>query len=262
VNEEQYMAGADDWDKALEEMKQATSEMSAIEVNENDVVNRKRGFGCRLWLIIPIVIVLFIGLMISIGFISGYMEGTRLVPGDASNFDPSVELEAVQRFAGDDVRFLEMMVNYIRPDGTMDLNASYKPSVEYVFVRLSDDQPAGVPVGAPGYRGDDAIYEYVIVEINPPFRNISVTTNGSTSGYVDLGMSRSIRSVPPSIDLPENVSPPTCEVEQLWQIAKSYDAPEDNAVATIKYTHEGYHFMIRDVNVDLKFTEECVVVQP
>lgn len=254
------MTDIGDWDKAVEEMKKATTEMTPVEVAEK--YRNKRGFGCRLWMIVPIIIVLFFGCIFASGYLFGYIEGTRPVPGDASNFDPSIDLETIQKFAGDDVRFLEMNVNYIRPDGTMDLNATYKPSVEYVFVRLSDDQPPTVPVGAPGYRGDDLHYEYVIVEINQPFRNISVTTNGSTSSYVDLGMSRSTRSVPPSIDIPENVSPPTCPVEDLWQIAKSYDAPLDNAVAVIEYTHEGYHFTIRDVKVDLRFTEDCVVVKP
>jgi len=255
------MADTNDWDKAVEDMKRATNEMTPAEVVEKYGRGRRRGFGCRLWLIIPIVVVLFIGLILSSGVIFGYIQGTRLVPGDASNFDPTADFEAIQTFAGDDVRFIEMTVNYIRPDGTMDLNASYRPSVDYVFVRRSDDQPTDVPVGAPGHRGDEPQYEYVIVEINQPFRGISVTTNGSTSSYVDLGMSRSTRDVAASIELPEWVAPPTCSIEQLWQVAKSYDAPDENAVAVIEYTHEGYHFMIRDVKVDLKFTEDCVVVQ-
>ena len=254
------MADIGDWDKAVEEMKRATGEMTPIEVTKNGKISRR--YGCRLWILGLLMIPLFFGCIIASGYVFGYIEGTRIIPGDTSNFDPSVELETIQKFAGDDVRFLEMTVNYIRPDGTMDLNASYKPSVEYVFVRLTDDQPPTVPVGAPGYSGDDLHYEYVIVEINQPFRNISVTTNGSTSTYTDLGMSRSTRSAPPASQIPENVSPPTCAIEELWQIAKSYDAPLDNAVAVIEYTHEGYHFMIRDVKVDLRFTEDCVVVQP
>jgi len=258
---EQNMADINDWDKAVEDMKRATNELSPTEVSEKYHSKRRRWGGCRLWLFLLISIALFFGLLFASGHIFGYIQGTRVVPGDASNFNPSVEFETVQTFAGDDVRFLEMTINYIRPDGTMDLNASYKPSVDYVFVRRSDDQPPDVPVGAPGHRGDEAQYEYVTVEINQPFRNISVTSNGSTSSYVDLGMSSSVRSVPPSIELPEWVSPPTCSIKQLWQIAKSYDAPLDNAVAVIKYTHEGYRFTIHDVSVDLKFSEDCVIVQ-
>lgn len=245
------MVDTGDWDIAMKSMKDADDER-----------NGKPKKSRRGYLLILLVIGVFaigLGGIFGIGHVMGILEGTRSVPGDPENFNASTSLQEVQLFAGDDVRFIEMTMNQVRPDGTLDLNAKYEPSVEYVFVRQTDSPPDNAPTDSIGY-------EYVIVNINRPFREVNSSTGDVNSGYVDWGMSRSTRDVPASDVIPERVVPPTCAIKELWQIAKSYDVPIIDTVAVIKYTQDGYRFTMKDVAIDvdveLQFTQDCVVVKP
>jgi hypothetical protein len=225
------MADTGDWDIAMESMKDMDEERNS------DPKKSRRGY-LLIVLILGVVIIVLGGVFV-MSNITGTPQGTHAIPGDPANFNASTSLQEIQLFAGDDVRFIEMTMNQVRPDGTLDLNAKYEPSVEYVFVRQT---------------GDNADYEYVIVTIKRSFGEVN-RSNG------DGGMSRSTRDVPASDVIPDRVVPPTCAIEDLWQIAKSYDVPIDNAVAVIQYTQDGYHFTMADEDVDLQFTAACVVVQ-
>ena len=134
--------GTDDWDQAVESNNQNDDEIYSIK-------RTRGGYGCRIWLLILSLVPLFFACGIAIIFISGIAEGTWFVPGDPANFDPLEVFEEVQNHAGEDVRFLGMQMKFIRPDGTLDLHASYNPSVEYVFVRSADKRQKMFPLVRP-----------------------------------------------------------------------------------------------------------------
>lgn len=223
------------------------------------IKQQKRTSGCRIWLAILGFTLLLATCIIGMMFMSGVTEGTWFVPGDAANFEPLTALEEVQNFAGDDVQLVEIKMDYVRSDGTLDLNADYRPSIDYVFIRAVNAEPNDIPLGAPGYQEGDTAYELVTISINRPFRNISVTSGSHSSNYIDFGMSRSIRDLHSTATIPEAVSMPTCPIDELWNLAQDYDAPS-NAVAVIEYKDNQYHFQIRDVRIDLTFDADCNLV--
>jgi hypothetical protein len=48
----------------------------------------------------------------------------RAVPGDATRFDPLAALDEAQALAGEGAQLASLTAQYVRADGTMDLNAS------------------------------------------------------------------------------------------------------------------------------------------
>lgn len=175
-------------------------------------------------LIIPLVIILII---VAVG-VFWTLSGTPTVPdviaGDPAQFDPQISLESVQKFAGDNVRLLSLEMTQVKPDGTVNVSASETPAIAYTFVTTDNT-------------------------------NIIVVNVAS-----DLSMSKTARPISGDEQLPERVVPPTCPIDQLWQLAKTYDVPS-NGVADIDYTVDGYRFMIDLLEIDLQFSGDCILIR-
>ncbi len=210
------MTDSNDWDIALEEMKKTEAELSDLNSD------KPKKSGNRL--MIPFVIIL----IIVTGGVFFALSGTPTVPdviaGDPAQFDPQISLESVQKFAGDNVRFLSLEMTQVKPDGTVNVSASETPTIAYTFV-TSDNT------------------------------NIIIVNVAS-----DLSMSKTTQPVSDDEQLPERVVPPTCEIDQLWQLAKTYDVPS-NGVADIDYTVDGYRFMIDLLEIDLQFSGDCILIR-
>lgn len=224
------MVDKHDWDAALEEMKQVEEKIRASQ--EVPIVKKKSGRGRAI---------LLVGVLLVIAVVVGVLAATLLnptpevivedIPGDPANFDAPSSLQEVQQFAGDDVRFLSLTMAQVRSDGTIDLGSTDNPSAEYVFVRGSNNG-----------RDDNAGYEYVIVNIS------------------EQNMTRTTQPVPADDVVPERVVPPNCTIEQLWGASKTYEVPS-NTAAWIQYNHDGYHFVIDLIDIDMQFNEDCILIR-
>jgi hypothetical protein len=227
--------------------------------NEYDQTQRaKKRTGCTRTVIILPIMTILIGLLIVKVIVPFFETGggnvdTRVVPGDAARFDPVGALSGVQAFAGADAELTDFEASYVRSDGTMDLTASYRPRVEYKFVHKVPPPPDAPPVGAGGTL-NGGWYEQVNISVYTPGQWRHVTSGSSEYSYMNRGMQRDTDS--PTTTKPDVLPTPTCSFADLWKVALEYKAPAD-AVATIEYDHEGYHFDIRDTTVDLDFGMDC-----
>src|SRR5258706_5725111 len=116
-------------------------------------------------------------------FVIGYFgEGTRPIPGDASNFDPIAVYPEVSKFAGENVRLQSIRIYYVRSDGTIDLGASYRPYVEYSFYRQLAAPPANAPPIGAGGSPNQTWYETITVNVSSP-RSYHVRSGNSEYDY-------------------------------------------------------------------------------
>jgi len=219
------MADTNDWDDALAQMKQVEEQLQA-QAQKQSKPKPKRGRGV---LLIGIVVVLAIAggvvfLLLNNNPPSPEPTIPQVIEADPMRFDPQISLETVQRFAGEDLRFYSLTMTQVKPDGTVDFSTGDSSSVSYNFL-TSDDS------------------EMVIVSVAD-----------------DLSMSRSTEALSSGLTLPRRVDPPTCDIPQLWQLAKTYDAP-DSGVADIHYDASGYNFTISSLEIDLQFNGDCILIR-
>jgi hypothetical protein len=168
------------------------------------------------------------------GDLSGPQVNITSIPGDAAYFDPIVAYDAVHKFAGATYDLSSIRINYVRSDGTLDLNAPYDPTIQYEFVReLQTPPPSMPPVGVQGVT-DQKWDDQIEVLIQP-------TRMLSTQGYVQ---GRTIATAP------------KCSLKTLWSAAMEKGASKD-AVATILFSATGYHFSIRSTSITLEFDNDC-----
>jgi hypothetical protein len=211
------------------------------------------------WLGCLAVVLLFVGAFAVCGggglFITSVLvEHTAPLPGDASHFDPVASLSAVQNHAGSDTQLVKIDALYVRSDGTMDLNASYRADAEYTFVRQVAPPADAPPVGAGGTSGGQW-YQEVSVEVYKPGQMRHVVSGNSTYDFINLGMDREDYTA--SSTLPGDIVPaPKCAFQKLWSLAAEKDAPTD-AVAIIRYDSDGYTFDISDAHIHLTFSTDC-----
>lgn len=184
---------------------------------------------------------------------------SRPVQGDPANYDPVAAYASMQAFAGEGAQLISLEAQFVRPDGTLDLTASYTPSprVSAEFA-LEVAPPADAPpIGAGGLG---TWYRRVTIQAYRPGQQGRVSSRGAggnvTYTYVNEGMTRDIDD--PATDTFTFLPAPTCAFADLWQVALERGAPA-NAVATIEYDDEGYDFRIRDVNVRIQFDSACQV---
>jgi hypothetical protein len=225
---------------------------------------KKNRGSCGCVAIIAMFVVGCIAFMVfGLPFIIGATsEETWFVPGDADNFDPIATFDEVAAYAGDNVLLMEMEAYYVRSDGTMALNADYRPRVEYKFAQpTTDEADNDAPVGVPGAVQSESRYRLISVTVSDPFQTFSVRSMGSGGNreyqYMNLGMDRDTGDVTDRLP-DEPVDAPVCPFADFWEVAIGRGAPRD-AVATITYSSEGYTFRIQDTNIRLSFDFDCTV---
>ncbi|HJR73968.1 MAG TPA: hypothetical protein VJ806_10065 [Luteimonas sp.] len=213
---------------------------------------------------LAVLAVVAFGLLIAAIFFysSSKLAHTVPPPGDPSRFDPVAGYAQVAAFAGADVRLLSIDARFVRSDGTMDLEAEYRPSpnARYHFLREVPAPAKAPPVGAGG-NADGRWYEQVQVEVSRPweFRSVrSIGASGSASyQYFNRGMQR--RADPPSGRAPAATAPaPVCAFSRLWRNAIARGAPA-TAVARIEYDARGYEFSIDGLRFSMRFGVDCSV---
>lgn len=225
-------------------------------VNSTQQQKKRRSIpGC---ISIPAIIVGFIVICILPFFALSYAigwfgEGTRPVPGDASAFDPIASYDAVAKYAGDNVKLQSINVYYVRSDGTMDLNASYNPYVEYEFYHELASPPANAPPVGAGGSANQKWYEVIRVRIRQA-HGWHVKSNNSEYDYYDFGMSHDTQT--PTSSVQTSIPAPTCSLKRLWSAAMENGAPKD-AVARVEYNENGYEFTISDISIRMKFDNDC-----
>lgn len=211
---------------------------------------------------LALLAVLGFGLLVAgiFHYTSSRLEQTVAPPGDPRRFDPVARHGEVAAFAGSGVRLSALDARFVRSDGTLDLEAEYRPSpnARYDFVREVAAPANAPPLGA-GSSADGRWYEAIEVEVSRPweFRSVRrVGAGGSASyQYFNRGMRR--QADPPSGRAPAaTIAPPTCAFARLWAQAIARGAPA-SAVAHIRYDARGYAFDIDGTRVSLRFDNDC-----
>lgn len=191
------------------------------------------------------------------------LDPTVVPPGDLRAFDPIATFAAVRAYAGDGARPVSMRATYVRPDGTLDLNADLTPSpnVSYEFVREIRPGPDAPPIGA-GVNASGTQWQTIVVTVGSPGKTVYVRRLGGKVNaqyyYTNKGMQKDERQPRGSND--ETVVPdPSCPFADLWKKAIERGAPAQ-AVAVISYDDDGYDFRINDTDVRLTFGKDCDVL--
>jgi len=185
---------------------------------------------------------------------------TQSITGDPSHFDPIKSYAEARNFAAKDAQLVGFTARFVRPDGTMDLTATYRPApqTEYTFV-----QPTAAPTNAPpigvNSNADAQWYLPITITAYQPGQNqyIRESSGGSSLEYTftNNGYSREVSSVNNNA---KNILPaPTCDLAQLWKIAIQTANAPPTAVATITYKATGYQFDITGTAVHLTFGMDC-----
>ncbi len=202
-----------------------------------------------------------VGLVVLMGFCAGFQgccnyNDSIEPPGDISNFNPTASFPEIQAYAGEDAKLREIKARYVRSDGTMDLEAEYKPSLQYIFVRKShqdNDKPLGTGT-------KNRAYEEVEVTVSKPgwVHRSSVGGGGinSESTERNKGMYQEI-SFTRERDYRETTRAPKCSFAKIWKKARKLETIDKSAVAVITYDYLGYEFVINDLKVRLFFDKDC-----
>src|SRR5262245_17572431 len=140
---------------------------------------------------IPVGIVAFIVVCIlpffALSYVIGWFgEGTRPVPGDASAFDPIATYADVAKYAGNNVQLQRITMYYVRSDGTLDLNASYNPYIQYRFYHQLASPPANAPPVGAGGSPNQNWFEVIDVTARAA-KGWHVKSGNSEYDYYDFG---------------------------------------------------------------------------
>lgn len=181
------------------------------------------------------------------------------VPGDAAHFDPVASVSAVHAYLNDEnEHLLSIEAHAVRPDGTVDLTSDTKPTpyVDYKFQRTLETiaTRAATENAGSDSNNPDIFYRVLTVNLSKPGQQKRNFQNQDSDTYTTKGMGINDINIFTAGGTP--VSDPTCSFADLWDIAKTKDAPS-SAVATILYDDTGYHFSIEGMTISLDFTSSC-----
>jgi hypothetical protein len=185
-------------------------------------------------------------------------EETYPIAGDPSQFNPLAAIPEIEKHVGPGAVLVDLDITSVRPDGTIDLKAPYKPapSARYEFQRKLDKAPDGKvdpPIGA-GRGPNDVWVETVTVQVYEPGvrRHVTRISGGSRSSYsyTNEGMDFD-RSEPRMMHLGEPAVT-TIKPSEMWNIAQKIGAPL-NAVASVSYDSDGAQFRISGTKFDLRW---------
>lgn len=203
-------------------------------------------------------------------------EDTVDVPGPTDRFDPVESLEAVRNYAGEDMFLESMTATYVRPDGTLNLQADYKPNVTYVFFgKGKPTQPANqerkpdVPLGVRQTNAprEQAPYrEEVAISVQNPHW-LYYQLNGEDTSTWHAGMSRHVvgrienQDVYMEREAELRTQKPLLDLALIWQKAISLGAPRENVVAIIAFADGIYRFTINGTAFDYLFDADGNTVE-
>ena len=174
-------------------------------------------------------------------------------PGDMAQYAPYEVLPEVAAFACPDAELTEIMVRFVRLDGTMDLNAKYQPYAAYSFLCPAVPDP-DLPVGA----GGGGTLRTSIVRVGAPGFFEQTKTGGAGPNtkirVKHRGMVEMDTKTADAEDREEVVPPPTCSPKELWEKVEGLPV---NAVAVINYDDHGYNFSVEDTEIRQNFDFNC-----
>lgn len=227
----------------------------------------KRG---NSYLVLPMIVFAF--------FVCGCdsAENTVPVPGRSDAFDPVGSLPAVASFAGEEMLLIELYAQYVRPDGTLNLQAEYGPNVRYEF--FGPGKPASItpeprkpdtPLGVrqkDGPKEQAPYWAYVSVYIeNPHWEEYTLNGEDVTEWYA--GMRKAQGSSLQDITEIEKLKgvyrglPAVLPLDSVWKRAIEAGAPMDNVVATIQFKDGTYHFIIDGTTFEYYFDRDGALLR-
>jgi len=196
---------------------------------------------------------LFFILAVTLVIISCSEKDSAAIPGNIRKFDPVESYEKVHTFAGEDTGLISIIAYYVKPDGTIDLKADYKPGVYYSFYQYIDEviEKKGGPLGS-GIEEDRIEYksEYINVSITEPhYYTIQINLDEPETKY-DPGMNRTNSKSDKEFD-GSLIAPPALTFKDIWDRAADMGTPY--AVAVITYDCNGYRFFVKDTDISFQF---------
>lgn len=179
-------------------------------------------------------------------------EETYPVAGDPSRFDPFASIAHIRSKVGAKAILLEVRASFVRSDGTLDLNAKYRPAPDanYDFRAPVTKEPKDAPPVGAGRKPGDVWVQNVSVRVYEPGQHRSVSrisgSSRSSYSYVNEGMDID-RATPQMGSLEDGLPDPKLTAKEMWDFAISKGADKD-AVARISYEEDGYEFNITGLN--------------
>ncbi len=187
---------------------------------------------------------------------------TYPVSGNPRAFDAFAALPEIRAKVGEKAVLMEVDARFVKSDGTLDLNAAYKPApnANYTFVLPLDEAPKGAPPIGAGRRPGDIWTQRVTVQVYEPGQTRHVTRIGGGSSteynYRNEGMDIN-RGAATMGNLDRALPEPRLNAKEMWKVALEKGADKD-AVANIEYDSNGYSFQISALKVFLYWDMEGV----
>ncbi len=202
-------------------------------------------------------------------FSCNIIENTDDIPDDKNAFDPIIAIPEVSAFAGDNAVLRSLEAFLIKTDGTIDIDAEYKPWVQYNFINkltpekeenADSDGPIGVTQTAKDTTEKAELIKVIIIKpYTKEVQTLDADRNVRNRTFIHGGMERIILRVhlfskyKELYQIAQAASTPL-SFRTIWQKAIDLGAPSDNVVANIKYDYkEGYTFEISQTDYKYKF---------
>jgi hypothetical protein len=199
-------------------------------------------------------------------FTSVVVEETSSIEGDTTNYNPIEQFDQVSEIAGPNAQLTEITAKRVKFNGTLDLEAEYKPGPEVTF-KFFQEVPAPEDAPPPGAirNSDGQWYEKITITASKPGTWGHVTSNSggvqSEYQYVNLGLKKDVSS-PRNSKPGEEINTPQCQFKDFWNEAIKQGATPD-AVSDITYDEDGYTFELNTQNTQLKleFDQNCQLIK-
>lgn len=165
-------------------------------------------------------------------------------------FDPIKHLPIAKKMAGPNLQMTQLIAQSVRADGTVDLTASWRPTVMFQYV--APNAAGDLPVGAPG-TGDNI--QLITIRADRPGWNATGQIGPDTYYDWSRGLTRLEPMTMPAMIMP-TTAPPKCSFKKLWDEAIKRGAPRD-AVANIQFRTDAYAFTIEGTPHAYRFDKDC-----
>ncbi len=210
----------------------------------------KKGMNIIIFFIIGLIIFFILLAGLITGIIPAYISpNNKHIKGNHGSFDPIAEYDNIKNFAGDDnLKLMNIDIEYVKRDGTIDLNAKYKPTATYTFFeKINNKKDKDMPFGTENIK-----FKLVTVKISKPYHIESWRIiDGGRNFRFHLGMFKKTAIIDTSFQY-KAIEKPGCSLKKLWDNLKIKDIPE-NSVAVISYTDYGFNFSIKNTHYNYHF---------